>query len=111
MLYRTASNLIIDRYRKKQTVSLDLLQETGFDPEDDTHEHVIDGPDAKFALTLVSQLPEPFQQAVYLRYVDGLELSEIAEISGVSTGTVAVRVHRGVAKLRKLFFQGHEQST
>src|SRR6266566_458854 len=38
-LYRIANNLIIDHYRKKKDVSLDLLQEDGFEPlEDKTEE-------------------------------------------------------------------------
>jgi DNA-directed RNA polymerase specialized sigma24 family protein len=38
-----------------------------------------------------------------MRYVIGLELKEIAEITGDSVNTVSVHVHRGINKLRELF--------
>lgn len=104
-LYRTLNNLIIDEYRKKKEVSLDVLHEDGFDPtspETSTPELRFDG---EIALKLLSQLPEPYHEAVFMRFVNGLEISEIADITGESENTVSVHIHRGLKKLKESFSQ------
>lgn len=102
-LYRTLNNLVIDEYRKKKAVSLDVMQEDGFNPEAPEETSANDRMEGKRALELVNQLSEPYREAVFLRYVNGLELSEISEITGDSENTVSVHVHRGINKLRELF--------
>jgi RNA polymerase sigma-70 factor (ECF subfamily) len=52
---------------------------------------------------LLDDIPSPYKEAVFMRYVIGLELKEIAEITGDSVNTVSVHVHRGINKLRELF--------
>ncbi len=102
-LYKTLNNLIIDEYRKKKESSLDDLHDEGFDPTsptDSTAEERIDG--AK-AMKMIDELPEPYKTAVFLRYVNGLELREIAEITGDSENAVSVHVHRGIKKLKEIF--------
>jgi RNA polymerase sigma-70 factor (ECF subfamily) len=102
-LYTAATRLIIDHYRKKKTLSLDLLADSGFEPIDPhtvAPEIMIDG---EQAIALLGQLPPDYRDAVFMRYVDELTLSEIAAITGESENTIAVRVHRGLQKLKKLF--------
>jgi len=102
-LYTAATRLIIDHYRKKKTLSLDLLADAGFEPIDPhtvSPEIAIDG---EQAIALLGQLPPDYRDAVFMRHVDELSLSEIAEITGESENTIAVRVHRGLQKLKKLF--------
>jgi RNA polymerase sigma-70 factor (ECF subfamily) len=48
----------------------------------------------------VSQLPLPLREAFVLRFVEGLEYAEIAELTGVATGTLRVRAHRARTLLR-----------
>lgn len=102
-LYRTLNNLIIDQYRKKQPVSLDVMQEDGFNPEAPEEISANDRMEGKRAVELIDQLSEPYREAVFLRYVNGLDLKEISEITGNSENTVSVHVHRGINKLRELF--------
>lgn len=102
-LYRTLSNLIIDEYRKKKTVSLEVLVEEGFDPVDSAAPEAGLQYDSERALRLVQSLPEAYRDAVYMRYVEGFSLEDIATITGETKNTVTVRVHRGIEKLRKLF--------
>jgi RNA polymerase sigma-70 factor (ECF subfamily) len=45
-------------------------------------------------------MPEDFRMAVYLSDVEGFSYKEIAEITGVPTGTVMSRLHRGRKLLR-----------
>lgn len=102
-LYKTLNNMIIDEYRKKKTVSLDDLREDGFEPESEAGPTADDRFMGEKALRLLEELPDPYRDAVFMRYVNGLELSEIAEITGETENTVSVHVHRGLGKLRDLF--------
>jgi len=49
----------------------------------------------------LASLPPKFAEAVILRHLEGLELKEIAEITGLRLGTVKSRLGRGLAALRK----------
>lgn len=102
-LYKALNNLIIDGYRKRKTVSLDALEDGGFDPVDErsvSEEDVIDG---KRAIELLQRLPTEYRDAVFMRYVGGLDLSEIAEITGETENAISVRIHRGIKKLKALY--------
>src|SRR6267154_397046 len=48
----------------------------------------------------VSALPNEMQETVRLHYVEGLKLSEIAELIEVPLGTVKARIHRARERLR-----------
>lgn len=100
-LYRVATNLIIDYYRKKKTYSLENLQETyGFDPAVDKTDEIIDSLDAKRALEFLPQLSESYRSVLVMRYVDDMSPKEIAGITGETENTVSVHIHRAAQKLR-----------
>ena len=102
-LYKILNNLIIDEYRKKKSQSLDALQEDGFEPKAIESSPLEDKIDGAKALTLINKLPEPYKDPVFLKFVNGLEINEIAEITGESENTVSVHIHRGLKKLKELF--------
>ncbi len=102
-LYKTLNNLIIDHYRKKKAISLDALSEDGFDPVAVEGIDANDRMEGERAMKLLEELPDPYREAVFMRFVSGLELHEIAEITGEPLNTVSVHVHRGINKLRELF--------
>ena len=104
-LYKTASNLVIDEYRRrKPNDSLETMhEETGFEPSLDLTSSLIDRIDGAEAINLINKIPEPYSGAVFMRFVEELSLSEIAEITGQTENTVAVQVHRGIAKLKELW--------
>ncbi|MBP9669542.1 MAG: RNA polymerase sigma factor [Candidatus Pacebacteria bacterium] len=100
-LFRSANNAIIDYYRRKKSTSLDALTEdSGYVPvsEDMDAEEAAQVAEAHRALV---HLPEEFREVVSLRFVDGLQPKEIADLLGLSTNIVSVRIHRGVEKLRE----------
>lgn len=109
-LYRTLRHLIIDEYRRHRGISLEKLAEdaqTGVEDllpsdESNTLERAIQRHEGALALKMLHGLPEPYREAVILRYVDGLSPREIAEIMGESENAVSVRIHRGLKKLREL---------
>jgi RNA polymerase sigma-70 factor (ECF subfamily) len=107
-LYRTLRNLIIDEYRKHKAVSLEAMAERNdADVEDymtpdesNTLEAAVGRHEGKRALAALEELPEPYREAVVMRYVNGLSPQEIAEAIGQSENVVSVRVHRGLKKLK-----------
>ena len=109
-LYHVLNNLIIDSYRKAKEESLDALLEY------DVPAHsalVADGSrtetENRFDEQLlmekvrahIPRLPETYRLPVTLRYVDGFSPKEIAALLNLSENVVSVRIHRGVAQLRK----------
>jgi RNA polymerase sigma-70 factor (ECF subfamily) len=101
-LFRSAHNMIIDHYRKKKSDSLDQMEEdAGFLPV--AEELAADmGAEAKRIQHLITTLPKEYQTPLVLRFVDGLQPKDIAEILGLSVNVVSVRIHRGVEKLRDI---------
>lgn len=63
--------------------------------------------DEKVAMLLIDKLPKNYQNVMRLLYVKNLFLEEISLIVGQYKNTVAVKIHRGLAKL-KLTYKGSE---
>lgn len=105
LVFKIANNLIIDYYRKKDSDSLDTMQEQGFDPGHDDHKQIFYSIDVGYALEIVDQLPEIYREAVILRYVEELQPREIAEILGESENVISVRIHRGLSKIQEVLKQ------
>lgn len=101
-LFRVANNIIVDTYRKKREVSLDELREWGFDPGFDESEKNQTAIDARSAIAMMEKLDAKYREVMLLRYVDEFLPKEIAKIVGESENIVSVRIHRGLAQLRKI---------
>lgn len=99
-LYRVATNLIINDVRKKKSVSLEGLQEAGFDPGMDDERQKHDWIQEEKVMEVLGAIEEPYRSAVTMRYVDGLQPAEIAEVCGESPNVVSVRIHRGLQQLK-----------
>jgi RNA polymerase sigma-70 factor (ECF subfamily) len=56
--------------------------------------------EARLLLTEVRRLPEAYRETLVLRFVEGLTGPEIAELTGLTPGSVRVNLHRGVELLR-----------
>ncbi len=116
-LYRITLNVARNRLRGKRPrlVSLDHPRPPGdagsadghgvWEPADDPSER----PDARYEqgrrradiATLVAQLPKRYREALVLRYVEGLQLDEVARVLGQPLGTAKSNVHRGIVALRE----------
>lgn len=104
-LNHVLNDLIVDEYRarKNKSVSLDMLLDNGFELGFSNFEKDINILDGKQAILLIPQLSKKYEMVIRLRYLNGLSLRETALITGQSENTVAVQVHRGMAKLRELY--------
>ncbi len=101
-LYKVATNLIINFAQRKKDISLDSLQEQGFDPGVDTRESLQNFLAGKEALKQINELDDKYSQAIVMRYVEDLSIKEIAEIIGESENVVSVRLNRGLKKLKEI---------
>ena len=107
-LYRVATNLVIEEYRKRKTVSLDAyLEVDGHDEslveglrDEESYERLIDALDGKEAMRAFQILPPKFRDVLVWRYVDGLSLHEIAQICRERENTISVRIHRALKVLK-----------
>lgn len=112
-LYRILHNLIIDEYRRKKSGSLDEIL------EDETRAPATEALMAEGSLAetmdalderalvedVLSRLPKlspAYREILTLRYIDGLEIGEIATLLSVTENVVSVRIFRALAKLRAL---------
>ena len=102
-LYHILNNLIVDGYRKRKTISLDLLVEKGFEPSVENSKSFFNILDGKSAFLLIGRLPEKYQKVMRMKYAQSLSLKEISLITGQSKNTIAVQVHRGLEKLKQLY--------
>jgi RNA polymerase sigma-70 factor (ECF subfamily) len=105
-LYRTARNIVIDHYRKKKSMSLEILQEKGFDPTGEDHLQIESLSAGKEAMRATAHLDDRSREVVLLRYANNLSLAEVAEIVGESENAVSVRLHRATKKLKDILEHG-----
>lgn len=109
LLYKTANNLIIDEYRKNKPVSLEMLQEKGFEPVSLEYQNLETIFSAKELLKLIEHLEPKYKNAVIMRYVDGLSPKEIAQITGENENNISVRINRGIKKIKELAANEHKK--
>ena len=110
-LYRIATNLCIDRIRKKKpdyyldaevagteglTMYSQIASKTPL-PEDDVESLELQDTIQR----AISKLPEKYRSVIVLKYIEELSLNEISEILDMPLGTVKTRIHRGRETLRK----------
>jgi RNA polymerase sigma-70 factor (ECF subfamily) len=109
-IYRIATNLCIDRMRKKKPdYSLDAevdgieggdmysrLPSSELTPE----EEVVRAEMQSEVQQAIANLPENYRAAVILKYMHDMSLQEIADILEVPVSTVKTRIHRGREALR-----------
>lgn len=114
-LYRIASSCCVDflrRQKRRAAESTDALAETGFDPADPApqpDETAIHRDEKQQLYHAIDQLPEDMRTALILSAVEGRKYEEIAQITGVASGTVKSRINRARQKLTEIL-TSREQS-
>ena len=110
-LYRIATNLCIDRIRKKKpdyhldaevagTDGLNMYSQIAAGtalPEEELESLELQDTVQKEIL----KLPEKYRTVIVLKYIEELSLKEISEILDLPIGTIKTRIHRGREALRK----------
>ena len=110
-LFRIATNLCIDRIRKKKpdyyldaevsgTDGLTMYSQLSSNaplPENELESLELQETVQKEIL----KLPEKYRSVIVLKYIEELSLNEISEILDMPLGTVKTRIHRGREALRQ----------
>lgn len=110
LLYKLARNAVIDLYRSKashkEVFSVDdeggeNLQnketwQIGFE------EKIGEKLEVQKVIKALQSLKQEYREIVTLRYVDEMDISEIAEITGKGHVSIRVTLHRGLKKLKQL---------
>ena len=111
-LSRIATNLFYDELRKRKRVASPLSLDAPRSLEDGEMDWEIAGdtpsPDEQMTTRefyeqlreAIADLPEAFRTTIILREIEGLAYEEIAELTGVSLGTVKSRIARARSKLQ-----------
>lgn len=110
-IYRIATNLCIDRLRRRRQIySLDAetTEGDGLDgysmlrsDEPTAEQHVMVSERQRIILEALDSLPPKYKSAMALRYYQDLSLQEISEILNIPVATVKTRIHRGREYLRR----------
>ena len=110
-LFRIATNLCIDRIRKKKpdyyldanvpgTEGLNMYSQIAAAGE--LPEEEVERMETQERIQYeIGQLSDKYRSVIILRYIEELPLQEISDILELPLGTVKTRVHRGRAALRK----------
>ena len=121
-LSRIATNLFYDELRKRKRVAHPLSLDAPRMLEDGEMDWEIasadPGPDEELTTVefydqlreAIADLPEVFRTTIVLREIEGMAYEEIAEITGVSLGTVKSRIARARQRLQfqlQNYLDGH----
>lgn len=113
-LSRIATNLFYDELRKRKRVNNPLSLDAPRRMDDGEIDWDIvseyPSPDDNLATrefydrlqVAIADLPEAFRTTIVLREIEGMAYEEIAELTGVSLGTVKSRIARARAKLQSV---------
>lgn len=110
-LYRIATNLTIDRIRKRKpdyyldaeirgTDGLNMYSQLATDSR--LPEEEVQGMELQDYINQeIAGLPPKYRSVINLRYLEEFSLQEISDILDIPLGTVKTRIHRGREALRK----------
>ncbi|MCK1995065.1 RNA polymerase sigma factor SigW [Peribacillus muralis] len=110
-LYRIATNLCIDRLRKKKPdyyLDAEVAGTDGLNMYSQLASNMakpeLEAESLELQETIqaeIMKLPEKYRSVIVLKYIEELSLKEISEILDLPVGTVKTRIHRGREALRK----------
>ena len=99
-LFTIARNTVISYYRKNNRETLYTYDNYTDQPDPVTVEGIVTAKESRAELlNIVASLPPNQQDALLLRYTEGLKLKEIACILNKSEGAVKQLLHRGLQNL------------
>lgn len=108
-VYRVAHNVATShvirdhRMYSRTLVGLDALETL---PTGEDRERAVDQRNALEKLLKLIQMLQPLDRQVILSYLEGLDAASIAEITGISPGNVATKIHRIKGILTRRFHEG-----
>jgi RNA polymerase sigma-70 factor (ECF subfamily) len=104
-IFTIARNEIIDWYRKKKPASLEAMAEQNEDgifeiKDEKMHEDIALSAEASVVMKAVGKISPQNREAIYLRFVEDLSPTEIADILHATPNAISIRLNRGLQELR-----------
>lgn len=102
-LYRVAVNAAKDHVKKRVRRPAVALEEADAFPgaAEDPEAHAARTETQRLVRAAIDALPVRYREVLALREIEGLSYDEIANVLGISIGTVESRLHRARARLKK----------
>lgn len=100
-LFKTARNKVIDYYRQKNRVIYSdemVLANEEISGKDD----IVNRQDAKMIVEKIKLLKDDDREVLTLRYIEDLDIKEIADITGKSQMATRVQIFRALKKAKAL---------
>ena len=100
-LYTIAHNVCVNEAVRAKSYSLDEMQETiGYDPTDEHTRSPEDDSEVSLLMSKLGELRDKDRDVLTLRYLNGLPVTEIAEILKKPPNTVSVQIRRALEEQR-----------
>ncbi|GAA0740191.1 RNA polymerase sigma factor SigZ [Clostridium oceanicum] len=102
-IYKITKNTIIDYYRKKKDVTLDIIEfekELDYDRLDNMNEEI-----SKCLKKMIFELPKKYGEAIFLYDIEGMTHKEVSDKLNITISCSKMRVQRAKAKLKDILFQ------
>jgi RNA polymerase sigma factor (sigma-70 family) len=113
-VFATARNLLIDRVRRENVVSIEAVADMEAlgtaDDEPGPDRSAIARQELRRLQTALDRLPRKQRETVVMRKIDGLSRPEIAARLGVAEATVSRYLEQGMDALTDLFFHDRNNS-
>lgn len=100
-LFTIARNLVTDFRRRKKEYTLEQIQNIG--KEDGILNTIESNDERKILQQIMQTLDEDERQMLILRYFEELSMREIAKVVKRDEGTIRVKIHRLLKKLRETY--------
>jgi RNA polymerase sigma-70 factor (ECF subfamily) len=109
-LYRLAVNHVIDHTRRRRKDQLRAEMPTHLvDPTPDAAEGAESSERANLVRSALQELKPHYRDVLFLVYVEGLKVDEVAGVLGLPQGTVKTRLMRGRDAMRRLLVSRHPE--
>lgn len=103
-LYKTARNKIIDYYRQKNRIFYtDEIIETSHEPK--SNNDILEKQDLKIIIEKLQLLNDEDKEVLTMRYLEEMDIKDIAEAIGKSPIATRVKIFRALRKAKKLMSQ------
>ena len=103
-LYKISRNLIIDFYRKKEVLTVEIneeIKEKIKDQGEDILAEISAKQEVEEIMKALHKIKGEYREVIILRYIEELSVAEVAEIMGKNSGSVRVLLHRAIKALKR----------
>lgn len=108
-LYRIAHNLLVDRYRRAGRDAVELTSQVHDErPHADPAAMAQNSDDRRRLIAAIQRLTPEQQQIITMRFIDNLDVEEIARLTHRRPGAIHSMQHRALASLYRFLMEQEE---